>query len=88
MVFWRVNVEIYNFRTKSAGRGTYRYEFEYDQSFLEYPEEWITGSHIDDLYSVLGERFSEAMRERFMEGDGEFNDTEQLIARRLTTAGI
>ena len=29
---------------------------------------------------MLGERFSEAMRERFMEGDGEFNDTDRRVA--------
>ena len=44
-------------RSAQQDKKTFHYEFKYDQSFLGYPEEWITGSHLDDVYSILGEQF-------------------------------
>ena len=43
-------------RSRQSEKNTFHYEFMYDQSFLEYPEDWITGSHLDDVYSILGEK--------------------------------
>ena len=42
---------------KQPDKKTFHYEFMHDQGFLEYPQDWITGSHSDDLYSIFGETY-------------------------------
>ncbi len=63
-----------------GGGRTYFYDYKHRHSFLQYPD-WVTASHIDDLYSVLGEVFMQQFRDLFQLGD--FDDTDRHVKNNV-----
>ena len=55
---------------------TYRYEFQHRQSFLTGYADWVNGSHIDDIYSILGEPYMRAWRLLYLQADFDAVDTQ------------
>ncbi len=65
-----------SFADANSGGNTYLYEFQHDFSFLHYVD-WVNASHIDDLYSVLGEVFMKPLRDLLNLGD--FDDIDRKV---------
>ena len=58
------------FRRSTPGTGaTYQYVFDHRQSFLDGYPAWVNGSHMDDIYSVLGDPFMRAFRLIYLRED-------------------
>jgi len=63
---------------EAGGAGkTFQYHFHHRQSFLWGYPEWVEGSHLDDMYSSLGEPFFEFYRERILQRN--FSDVDTAI---------
>ena len=60
---------------------TYQYQFHYRQSFLVGYPSWITGSHLDDVYSYLGDPFMKTYRRLDLKAD--FNATDLFMSEQL-----
>jgi carboxylesterase type B len=65
----------------SGGKSTYHYQFRYRQTFLTGYPDWVNGSHVDDIYSVLGDPFMEVYRKRFL--DYDFNETDYTVSNNI-----
>jgi carboxylesterase type B len=64
-----------------SGKGTYHYQFRYRPTFLTGYPAWVNGSHLDDIYSVLGYPFMEIYRKRFLSFD--FNETDYIVSSNI-----
>ncbi len=58
------------------------YKFSHRQSFLDTYPPFVNGTHVDDLYSILGEPFLEVYRERFLENQ-DFDEDDKEISRKI-----
>jgi len=54
-----------HFRAAGAGK-TFEYQFKYRQSFLVGFPDWVTGTHMDDIYSFIGDQFLEFYRRVYL----------------------
>ncbi|KAK2164457.1 hypothetical protein LSH36_63g06038 [Paralvinella palmiformis] len=68
-------------QAKGSG-STYLYQFRHRQSFLTGYPDWVNGSHIDDIYSVLGDPFMKIFRILFMDED-EFSPEDEIVATNI-----
>ena len=53
------------------------YVFKHRQSFLDGYPEWTNGSHVDDMYSILGDPFMTVYRERLL---GDFDEDDRKLS--------
>jgi bile salt-stimulated lipase len=56
------------------GRSTYHYEYFFRHTFLTGYPDWITGSHLDDMYTVFGDVYLAQYRQFFLRAPWRLQD--------------
>jgi len=73
-----------NWHSRAGGPGkTFQYLFKYRQSFLDGYQYWVEGSHLDDIFTVLGTPFFKHYVENLLRQN--WSDTDTALSRQLMT---
>ena len=60
---------------------TFQYIFHYRQSFLVGFPDWVNGTHLDDVYSILGYPFMESYRRIYLNAD--FDEQDLIVSDNI-----
>ena len=63
-----------------GGGACYQYTYQHRLNYVHYPE-WVNGSHLDDVYPMLGPTFMQTFRELFQLG--EWGEDDYVISEKI-----
>ena len=70
-------------RYSASKETTFKYVYRYRQSFLQYLP-WVNGSHLDEIYSVLGPVFMETFRKGYLDKSDFSEDDTRMMDTIMT----